>query len=95
MEEYLAHAVSERHDFVRRVVSKPFLDVGEQKRHQKGGYGYDVVSIVRLTDIQDRPKLFSTFMLIKSSLPMNGIVSIAIRDRIHMFLFRSMNQPTM
>lgn len=43
------YAVSERYDFVRRVVSKPFMEVGEQKRHQKGGYGYDVVSIVRLS----------------------------------------------
>jgi hypothetical protein len=44
-----AYAVSERQDFIRRVVSKPFLEFGERKRHQKGGYGYDVVSIVRLS----------------------------------------------
>jgi vancomycin resistance protein YoaR len=40
------YAVTERHDFVRRVASKPFLEPGEHKRHQKGTFGYDVVSIV-------------------------------------------------
>ncbi|MEZ5054122.1 MAG: helicase HerA-like domain-containing protein [Chitinophagales bacterium] len=30
-------------------------------RKDENGYGY--INIVRLTDIQDKPKLFSTFML--------------------------------
>ena len=37
------------------------FDVEDLMRLDENGYG--VVSIVRLTDIQDRPKLFSTFML--------------------------------
>jgi hypothetical protein len=42
------YAVNERHDFVRRVAPKPFLEFGEVKRRQKGGFGYDVVSFVRM-----------------------------------------------
>ncbi|MDX1667274.1 MAG: helicase HerA-like domain-containing protein, partial [Saprospiraceae bacterium] len=37
------------------------FDVADLSRHDEKGRG--IVSIVRLTDIQDRPKLFSTFML--------------------------------
>ncbi len=37
------------------------FDVGDLTRIDENGKG--VVSIIRLTDIQDRPKLFSTFML--------------------------------
>lgn len=37
------------------------FDVDDLTRVDKNGFGY--VNIVRLTDIQDRPKLFSTFML--------------------------------
>jgi uncharacterized protein len=37
------------------------FDVDDLTRLDENGYG--VVSIVRLSDIQDRPKLFSTFML--------------------------------
>lgn len=37
------------------------FDVNDLTRIDKDGRGY--ISIIRLTDIQDRPKLFSTFML--------------------------------
>lgn len=37
------------------------FDVGDLLRIDENGHG--TISIVRLTDIQDRPKLFSTFML--------------------------------
>lgn len=37
------------------------FDVEDLMRFDKNGKGY--ISIVRLTDLQDRPKLFSTFML--------------------------------
>jgi uncharacterized protein len=37
------------------------FDVDDLLRLDQNGYG--VISIVRLTDIQDRPKLFSTFMI--------------------------------
>lgn len=37
------------------------LDINDLMRADKNGNGY--ISIIRLTDIQDRPKLFSTFML--------------------------------
>ena len=37
------------------------FDIRDLMRRNSEGYGY--VNIIRLTDIQDRPKLFSTFML--------------------------------
>lgn len=37
------------------------FDIRDLIRRDKNGHGY--VNIIRLTDIQDRPKLFSTFML--------------------------------
>ncbi len=37
------------------------FEVSDLRRNDKNGLGY--ISILRLTDIQDRPKLFSTFML--------------------------------
>ncbi|MDP4223843.1 MAG: DUF853 family protein [Bacteroidota bacterium] len=37
------------------------FDIRDLMRHDRNGNGY--VNIIRLTDIQDRPKLFSTFML--------------------------------
>ncbi len=37
------------------------FDIRDLMRVDKNGYGY--ISIIRLTDIQDKPKLFSTFML--------------------------------
>ena len=37
------------------------FDIYDLMRHDRDGYGY--INIIRLTDIQDRPKLFSTFML--------------------------------
>jgi DNA helicase HerA-like ATPase len=40
---------------------EPSFDVDDLVRHDLDGRG--VVSVLRLTDIQDRPKLFSTFML--------------------------------
>ncbi|MDM1406575.1 helicase HerA-like domain-containing protein [Myroides sp. DF42-4-2] len=40
---------------------EPSFDVGDLMRYDETGKGF--VNIVRLTDIQDKPKLFSTFML--------------------------------
>lgn len=37
------------------------FDVNDLLRKDSNGYGY--INVVRLTDIQDKPKLFSTFML--------------------------------
>jgi DNA helicase HerA-like ATPase len=37
------------------------FDIRDLLRHDKNGNGY--INILRLSDIQDRPKLFSTFML--------------------------------
>jgi hypothetical protein len=42
------YGVSERYDFYRRVTTKPFLDPGRQIRRQKGLFGYDVVSTVKV-----------------------------------------------
>lgn len=42
-------------------LGEPSFDVKDLLRRDESGKGY--ISIVRLTDIQDRPKLFSTFML--------------------------------
>lgn len=51
------------------------FDIRDLMRLDRNGYGY--VNIIRLTDIQDRPKLFSTFMLsllaeIYSQMPEKG-----------------------
>ncbi len=51
------------------------FDINDLMRVDKNGNGY--ISIIRLTDIQDRPKLFSTFMLsllaeIYSQMPEKG-----------------------
>lgn len=40
---------------------EPSFDVNDLLRKDENGRGY--INIIRLTDIQDRPKLFSTFML--------------------------------
>jgi len=37
------------------------FDISDLMRHDRNGNGY--INIIRLTDIQDKPKLFSTFML--------------------------------
>ena len=44
-----------------RFFGEKSFDVEDLKRKDDRGFGY--VNIVRLTDIQDKPKLFSTFML--------------------------------
>ncbi len=41
--------------------AEPSFDIQDLMRIDENGYGY--VNILRLTDIQDKPKLFSTFML--------------------------------
>ena len=41
--------VKDKHEFVRRVVVEPGLEPNESQRHQKGIWGYDVVSTVRTT----------------------------------------------
>jgi len=51
------------------------FDIGDLMRKDGGGHG--ICSIIRLTDMQDRPKLFSTFMLqmmaeIYASMPERG-----------------------
>lgn len=42
------YSVVERHDFYRRIVEDPNLGFGEFEQRQEGGYGYDVVSVVRM-----------------------------------------------
>lgn len=49
------YAVLQKHDFYRRVVEDASLDIGQVERTQKGGYGYDVVSIVKTTGKGDSP----------------------------------------
>jgi DNA helicase HerA-like ATPase len=54
---------------------EPSFDVDDLMRLDENGYGY--INILRLTDIQGKPKLFSTFMLsllaeIYASLPEKG-----------------------
>ncbi|HUX96185.1 MAG TPA: helicase HerA-like domain-containing protein [Bacteroidales bacterium] len=53
------------------------FDINDLMRHDKFGNGF--ISILRLTDIQDKPKLFSTFMLsllaeVYSQMPEKGDV---------------------
>lgn len=43
------YQVKEKHEFVRRVVVEPGFEPNQSKRHQKGIWGYDVVSTVRTT----------------------------------------------
>ncbi|HET7540006.1 MAG TPA: VanW family protein, partial [Polyangiaceae bacterium] len=43
------YRVKEKHEFVRRVVVEPGFEPNQSKRHQKGIWGYDVVSTVRTT----------------------------------------------
>lgn len=55
--------------------AEPSFDIADLMRVDDKGYGY--VNILRLTDIQDKPKLFSTFMLnllaqVYSQLPEQG-----------------------
>jgi vancomycin resistance protein YoaR len=42
------YAVTQRHDFYRRIVEKEDLPPGSFERTQKGGYGYDTVSRVEV-----------------------------------------------
>lgn len=54
------------------------FDIRDLMRQDRNGNGY--ISIIRLTDIQDKPKLFSTFMLsllaeVYSQMPEKGDVS--------------------
>lgn len=44
-----AAQVIERHPFRRRLVERPELETGSFEQKQKGGYGYDIVSVVSLT----------------------------------------------
>jgi vancomycin resistance protein YoaR len=41
--------VKEKHEFVRRVLVEPGFEPNRSERHQKGIWGYDVVSTVRTT----------------------------------------------
>jgi vancomycin resistance protein YoaR len=41
--------VKEKHEFVRRIVVEPGFEPNQSKRHQKGIWGYDVLSTVRTT----------------------------------------------
>ncbi|MES1178890.1 MAG: VanW family protein [Myxococcales bacterium] len=43
------YQVKEKHEFVRRVVVEPGFEPNHSERHQKGIWGYDVVSTVRTT----------------------------------------------
>jgi hypothetical protein len=42
------YTVRKRHDFLRRIVPKSYLSPGDVERKQKGNYGYDVLSTVRV-----------------------------------------------
>jgi len=44
-----------------RFFGEESFDIGDLMRKDVNGHGY--INIIRLTDIQDKPKLFSTFML--------------------------------
>jgi vancomycin resistance protein YoaR len=41
--------VKEKHEFARRIVVEPGFEPNQSKRHQKGIWGYDVLSTVRTT----------------------------------------------
>lgn len=43
------YEVKEKHEFLRRLVVEPQFEANQSKRHQKGIWGYDVVSTVRTT----------------------------------------------
>jgi vancomycin resistance protein YoaR len=43
-----SYGVSKRYDFYRRVTTKPFLEPGRRIKKQKGIFGYDVVSIIKV-----------------------------------------------
>jgi DNA helicase HerA-like ATPase len=75
------------------------FEVDDLCRVDKNGKGY--ISIVRLTDIQDRPKLFSTFMLqmlaeIYSTFPEEGDLDrpklVLIIDEAHL-IFQEASKP--
>ncbi len=84
--EYGAVASSTVNTIIRNIIEleqqgaglffgEPSFDVDDLLRTDKNGNGY--ISIIRLVDIQNRPKLFSTFMLsllaeIYSSFPEQG-----------------------
>ncbi|HDR67503.1 MAG TPA: DUF853 family protein, partial [Bacteroidaceae bacterium] len=70
--EYGAIAPASVNTIIRHIVTleqqgadlffgEPSFDVNDLLRHDLNGNGY--ISIIRLNDIQNRPKLFSTFML--------------------------------
>jgi vancomycin resistance protein YoaR len=44
-----SYAVTQTHDFYRRIWTKPFLGPGKVVKHQRGHKGYDVVSSVKVT----------------------------------------------
>lgn len=45
-----AYHVVERHPFARRIVERPGIASGTFEQKQKGSYGYDVISLVTLTE---------------------------------------------
>jgi len=74
------------------------FDVNDLLRKDENGYGY--INIVRLTDIQDKPKLFSTFMLsllaeVYSKFPERGDVEqpelIIFLDEAHLIFDNASN----
>jgi vancomycin resistance protein YoaR len=54
--------VKEKHEFVRRIVVEPGFEPNQSKRHQKGIWGYDVLSTVRTTypDGQRRLRFYTS-----------------------------------
>ena len=54
--------VKDKHPFVRRVVIEPGFEPNQNKRHQKGSWGYDVLSTVRTTypDGQRRYRFYTS-----------------------------------
>jgi len=74
------------------------FDIRDLMRADKNGNGY--ISIIRLTDIQDKPKLFSTFMLsllaeIYSQMPEKGDVDkpelVIFIDEAHLIFNQASN----
>ena len=74
------------------------FDIRDLMRQDRNGNGY--ISIIRLTDIQDKPKLFSTFMLsllaeVYSQMPEKGDVSkpelVIFIDEAHLIFNQASN----
>ncbi len=64
---------------------EPSFDIDDLLRTDKKGRG--IVSILRVTDIQDKPKLFSTFMLCLLAEIYNNFEEVGDRDKPKLVMF--------